>query len=197
MKTIVIFPYEDLAGDISQAMLSLPDSSLVRSPNPFFIPEFDTRFTATPFMACRISKLGKSVSERFAQRYYSEVTPAFCFVARNMLDRLHARGLPWTEATGFDRSLVIGDFINFSTVSAADIQLEIPGQQPETLEIPRREDFDKAIERVSDTNMIKTGDLILLPLYDSSHNIPVIDLSAGMDLRISANQKILVLAKIR
>lgn len=196
MKIIIIFPYKDSAGVSAPTLLSLPDSSLLRSPNPFFIPEFDTRFTARPFMACRISKLGKSVNAKFARRYWSEVAPAFCITAENLLYTLHSQGLPWTEATGFDRSMIIGDFVDFQSFTA-DLQLERPGEGPTALKMPSADDFNRAIERVAATNMIKTGDLILLPLYDSSHNIPAVDLTVDTDLQISSGQNILTLAKIR
>ena len=63
----------------------IPDSSIIRSGNPFFVPDFDTRFVALPSIAVRICKLGKGIAPRFVPRYYDEVTFGLSVVAADRL----------------------------------------------------------------------------------------------------------------
>ena len=63
----------------------IPDSSIIRSGNPFFVPDFDQRFIALPSVAVKICRLGKSVAPRFASRYYDEITLGFSVVAADRL----------------------------------------------------------------------------------------------------------------
>ena len=58
--------------------------------------------------------MGRSISERFAHRYYDAVTVGVDFTARDLQRRLRAEGLPWDIAKGFDGSAVIGEFRDFN-----------------------------------------------------------------------------------
>ena len=46
----------------------IPDSSLLRSGQPFFIPDFAGEFRAMPSAVVRIGRLGKGIAPRFAVR---------------------------------------------------------------------------------------------------------------------------------
>ena len=47
-----------------------PDSALLLPGRPLFYPDFGGDWHACLFLAIRINRLGKSVSEKFAPRYY-------------------------------------------------------------------------------------------------------------------------------
>lgn len=150
--------------------ISIPDSCVIKSRNPFFIPDFDTDFRAYPSVALRICRLGKSIASRFAGRYYTEMTAAVSVRAEHTLAELRMKGLPWDDAMIFDRSLWLGEFIPSAEmtsepgtafeVSAGDICLSYDTRR-------LRLDADKAIEEVSRKNTVKTGDIILLGLTDT------------------------------
>ena len=55
--------------------------------------------------------MGKNIAERFAHRYYNEVTVGIDFTARDLQNKLRAQGLPWEISKAFDNSAVIGTFI--------------------------------------------------------------------------------------
>ena len=56
----------------------------------------------------RICRLGKTISERFAHRYYDAVTVGIDFTARELQQKLREKGLPWDLCKGFDGSAALG-----------------------------------------------------------------------------------------
>ena len=78
---------------------------------PFFIPDFSSEVHYETEIVVRIDRLGKNIAERFAHRYYNEVTVGIDFTARDLQNKLRAQGLPWEISKAFDNSAVIGTFI--------------------------------------------------------------------------------------
>jgi len=87
------------------------DSAVLKDGKPFFIPDFSNQIDYETELVVRIDRLGKNIAERFAYRYYSEVTVGIDFTARDLQQKLRAKGLPWSICKSFDNSAVIGDFI--------------------------------------------------------------------------------------
>ena len=71
------------------------DSALLTDGKPCFIPSFTQRCEYETELVVRINHLGRSIPERFAHRYYDEVTVGIDFTARDMQERLRSEGLPW------------------------------------------------------------------------------------------------------
>jgi len=90
------------------------DSALVTRGRPFFIPDYTQECEYEAELVVRICRMGRSISERFAHRYYDAVTVGVDFTARDLQRRLRAEGLPWDLAKGFDGSAVIGEFRDFN-----------------------------------------------------------------------------------
>lgn len=99
------------------------DSALVTRGKPFFIPDYTEECEYEAELVVRICRMGRSISERFAHRYYDAVTVGVDFTARDLQRRLREKGLPWDLAKGFDGSAVIGEFRDFNGGSA----LQLPG----------------------------------------------------------------------
>lgn len=57
-----------------QAIKTYPDSALVNRNLPLFLPDLPGQWTATVYAVIRIGRLGKSIAEKFAPRYYDAVT---------------------------------------------------------------------------------------------------------------------------
>lgn len=158
--------------------LSFPDSAIVRNGNPVFLPDFDSEFTAIPYLAVKINRLGKSIAPKFAERYYSEVTCVMVLTALNLLQNLREAGLPWNAAVGFDKSLTVGDFFDRSLLgpdSTFDLRYLTVGRDGKVDEqpgisfpIPSREEIAACINEVSRYNSLKMGDYILVPMSDYS-----------------------------
>ena len=87
------------------------DSSLLKDGKPFFIPDFSSEIHYETEIVVKIDRLGKNIAERFAHRYYNEVTVGIDFTARDLQRELRAKGLPWEISKAFDNSAVIGAFV--------------------------------------------------------------------------------------
>lgn len=164
MKTIVIV--NNIKGrEAPRAFVDIPDSCMIRSGKPFFIPEFDDEFRPYISLAVRINRLGKCVASKFADRYWNEITLGVSIRGEKTLAELRKNGLPWSEALVFDRSLIIGDFVSRDDfreeggfiAEYGDNQLIIDDSMLEA-------DIDEAITIVSRNNTIKQGDIILTGL---------------------------------
>ncbi len=87
------------------------DSCLLNGRKPFFMPDWSQEIGVTPCMILRVSRLGKEIAPKFADRYYDAVAPGADFVALDMLREAEEAGKPWTKALAFDYSLSIGEWI--------------------------------------------------------------------------------------
>lgn len=87
------------------------DSALLNQGKPFFVPDWTERVDYEAELVVRICRLGKSIPERFAYRYYDAVTVGIDFTARDMQQQAKSKGLPWAICKGFDGSAVIGEWV--------------------------------------------------------------------------------------
>ena len=72
------------------------DSSLLKDKKPFFLPEDLGRVDYETELVVRICRLGKSIPQRFAHRYYDAVTCGIDFTACDLQAKCKEKGLPWT-----------------------------------------------------------------------------------------------------
>lgn len=141
-----------------------PDSALLKDGKPFFIPDFSNDVQYETELVVRICRLGKSISERFAHRYYDAVTLGIDFTARDLQRQARAVGNPWDLSKGFDNSAVIGDFVpaeRFGDLQKLRFHLDINGntvQRGYTADMLFR--VDKIIAYVSRFYTLKMGDLL-------------------------------------
>ena len=87
------------------------DSALLNQGKPFFIPDHLGRIDYETEVVVRICRLGKSIPERFAHRYYDALTIGIDFTARDIQKKASEAGQPWTICKGFDGSAAIGEWI--------------------------------------------------------------------------------------
>ncbi len=147
-------------------MLDIPDSCLIRSGKPFFIPEFDSEFRACCCLAVKVSRLGKCIAPRFAGRYWAEFSLGVSIHAANTLSVLRREGLPWSGAYVFDRSLIIGDFCSKDKWMAGtsiglkygEEEIRIGYDSCDTSAI------DEIMSFVSEHNTIRQGDMVLVKM---------------------------------
>lgn len=98
-----------------------PDSALIQKGKPFFYPEFSNDIHFECEVVVRINRIGKHIEEKFAHKYFDEITLGIDLTARDLQQDCKAKGLPWEKAKAFDGSAPIGDFIKVSSLSK-DIQ---------------------------------------------------------------------------
>ncbi len=88
-----------------------PDSAVLLNQHPFVIPEFSQEIHHEIEIIVKINKVGKYIDAKFAHKYYDEISVGIDFTARDLQDKLKAKGLPWEKAKAFDGSAVIGEFL--------------------------------------------------------------------------------------
>ncbi|HLW10951.1 MAG TPA: fumarylacetoacetate hydrolase family protein [Fermentimonas sp.] len=141
-----------------------PDTALLKDGKPFFMPDFSENMHYETELVVKINRLGKNIAERFAHRYYDEVTVGVDFTARDLQQRLKEKGLPWEISKSFDNSAAIGEFVSkneLNDIQNVNFHLDIDGrsvQQGNTKDMIYS--VDKIISYISRFFTLKIGDLI-------------------------------------
>ena len=107
---------------------------------PFFIPDWSTDVRMTPCVVVRVSRLGKNISARFANRYYDSMALGANIFAADYV----AQG-DWVRGFAFDYSLPVGEFVPVE-------------EKVENLVI----DIDMAVEMASKVMTLRQGDWIMI-----------------------------------
>lgn len=141
-----------------------PDTALLKGGKPFYLPDFSEEIHYETELVVKICRLGKNIAERFAERYYDEVTVGIDFTARDLQRKQKERGLPWEITKSFDNSAAIGTFVPKDEVPDmlnVDFHLDINGK---TVQQGNSGDMiysvNKIISYVSRFFTLKIGDLI-------------------------------------
>lgn len=140
------------------------DSALLKDSKPFFLPDELGRIDYETELVVRICRLGKSIPQRFAHRYYDAVTVGIDFTARDLQNKLRAEGKPWDLCKGFDGSAAIGEWVSiekFRDIQAIHFRLDINGN---TVQEGCSSDMlfkvDEIIAYISQWFTLKTGDIL-------------------------------------
>ena len=158
----------------SPVIFTKADSALLKDHKPFFIPDWSEQVDYETEVVVRICRLGKSIPERFAHRYYDAVTVGIDFTARDLQREARQKGLPWEICKGFDGSAVIGEWVakdKFLDVQALHFHLDIQtaedrqaGRAGRTVQEGCTSDMlyrvDELIAYISRYFTLKTGDLL-------------------------------------
>lgn len=141
-----------------------PDSAILLKQHPFVIPEFSEEIHHEVEIIVKINKVGKYIEPKFAHKYYNEISVGIDFTARDLQQKLKAKGLPWEIAKAFDGSAVIGDFLpkeQFSSLENLTFELTNNGK---TVQMSNSSymlwKIDKLISYVSQFFTLKIGDII-------------------------------------
>ncbi len=105
-----------------------PKNALLHPGKPFYYPEFTKDLHYECEVVVKMAKNGKFIQEKFAHKYYSEVSLGIDFTARDVQNELKKKSLPWEIAKAFDGSAAVGTFVplNEETVmSDLDFQLKL------------------------------------------------------------------------
>jgi 2-keto-4-pentenoate hydratase/2-oxohepta-3-ene-1,7-dioic acid hydratase in catechol pathway len=141
-----------------------PETALVPKRNPFFIPDFSTEVHYELELVVRINKIGKHIQEKFAHKYYNQVTVGIDFTARDLQQKLKEKGLPWEKAKAFDGSAAIGKWVDieaFPDLENLPLRLEkndVVVQADTTANMLFS--VDRLIAEVSKYFTLKIGDLL-------------------------------------
>ena len=139
-------------------MVLKSDSCMLVNRKPFFTPDDAQDLRMTRCVVLRVSRLGKSIEQRFADRYYDAVAPGLDFVVWDKFEEARRNGSSWTEALDFDYSLAIGEWIDKGE------RLKVKGER--LLISP-----EEAIEQASRLMTIRQGDLIYIDTTESARRV--------------------------
>ena len=123
------------------------DSCLLNGRKPMFLPDWTAELGVTDCLILRVSRLGKEIAPKYADRYYDAVAPGADFIALDVAREAQAAGQPWTRALAFDYSLAIGEWIADKGQWTMDNLVLTPEQ---------------AIAEASKVMTIRQGDLIYI-----------------------------------
>lgn len=148
----------------------IPDSALLRSGKPFFIPGGDDLFKACPSIVIKIDRLGKGIAPKFASRYYNEVALGIVIYASRRLQELKEQGKPLTPALAFDYNAPVSDFRSKETLGDNfRFSLSLSGSEEKEWEMKHLiSPVDEIVSQISRYNTLRTGDLIFAGLADFS-----------------------------
>lgn len=148
----------------SPVIFTKADSSLLKDKKPFFIPDDLGQIDYETELVVRICRLGKSIPQRFAHRYYDAVTVGIDFTARELQRKLREAGQPWDLCKGFDGAAAIGDWMSvekFRDIQNIRFRLDVNGN---TVQQGFSGDMlfkvDELIAYISRYFTLKTGDII-------------------------------------
>jgi 2-keto-4-pentenoate hydratase/2-oxohepta-3-ene-1,7-dioic acid hydratase in catechol pathway len=89
-----------------------PDTSLIQKNQPFFTPAFSDDIHHEVELVIKINRIGKYTDQKFAHKYYENITVGLDFTARDLQNDLKVKGLPWEKSKSFDGSALIGKWLN-------------------------------------------------------------------------------------
>ncbi len=144
-------------------IFSKPETAILRNNEPFYYPAFSKDIHHEVEIVLKISKIGKNIEEKFANKYYDEIGLGIDFTARDIQSQLKSKGLPWDLSKGFNGSAPISDFIskNDYDLKNLNFSLDLNGQRQQTGNTSMMlYNFDFLISFVSIYFTLKTGDLI-------------------------------------
>ena len=96
-----------------------PQTALLKDNKPFYIPEWTTDLHYETELVLKVCKQGKYIEEKFAYKYFDEISVGIDFTARDLQAQQKAKGLPWEIAKAFDNSAVLGEIKNVSALGKA------------------------------------------------------------------------------
>jgi 2-keto-4-pentenoate hydratase/2-oxohepta-3-ene-1,7-dioic acid hydratase in catechol pathway len=141
-----------------------PDSSIILKNQPFFVPDYSNEIHYEAEVILKISKLGKSIDKKFANKYYNKISLGIDFTARDIQNELKKKGLPWEKSKAFDGSALVGDWIDkneFKNINDLNFLLQKNGNDVQIGNTSNMLwDFDELISEISKFFTLKIGDII-------------------------------------
>jgi acylpyruvate hydrolase len=141
-----------------------PETALIAPRQPFFYPDFSNDIHYEVELVICINKAGKRIAEKFAHKYYEEISVGIDFTARDLQQQLKTKGLPWELSKAFDSSAPVGNFISkkqFDNIRDIPFSLLVNGSIKQSGNTANMLfSVDQIISFVSNYITLKKGDLI-------------------------------------
>jgi 2-keto-4-pentenoate hydratase/2-oxohepta-3-ene-1,7-dioic acid hydratase in catechol pathway len=142
-----------------------PDTALLRNNAAFYCPDFTAQLEACVCAVVRVCRLGRSISERFAARYYDAAGAGVTLTAADLLARCVAEGKPWDAAVSFDYSAAVSrEFVEMAQWRESRCSMRAHAGSEIPLATEHVQAVDKIIAQVSNFLTLKIGDYIFIPV---------------------------------
>ena len=146
----------------SPVIFMKPDTAVLKG-SDFYIPEFSDDVHYELEVVLKISKGGKYILEKNADKHYEEIGLGIDFTARDLQSKLKKKGLPWELAKGFDGSAVLSDFFSKEDFNLENLNFSLLKNKEKVQD--RNTSMmifsaEKIIAFVSQYFTLKVGDLI-------------------------------------
>ena len=140
------------------------ENCIVRGNKPFYYPDFSSDIHHELELVLKISRVGKNIERKFANRYYDEIGLGIDFTARDLQAEARENGAPWEISKAFDYSAPLSDFLpvsDFKNINNLSFHLDINGNTVQEgnaglMIFP----VDVQIAYISKFITLKTGDLL-------------------------------------
>jgi len=141
-----------------------PETAIPIKGQPFFIPDFSHEIQHEIEIVIKINKTGKHIQEKFAHKYFDELTLGIDFTARDIQSQLKKGGFPWEKSKSFDGSGPVGFFIKkteYPDITNLNFELLINGKVQQSGNTKNMIfSFNYIISYISKYITLKKGDLI-------------------------------------
>ena len=160
MKLICI---RSTAGE--EAFYLRPDTALLRNNQPFYYPDFTNDLCGELCLVFRVCRLGRSIGERFADRYLDAVGLALLLTAADIRKRCMTQSLPCDAAVSFDYSAAVSpEFIPLATLPDWNYAMKINDTEMPLLPFDFKRLTTVVIPAVSQFLTLKIGDYFFVPI---------------------------------
>lgn len=140
-----------------------PDTAILKKGTDFYIPEFSNEIHYELEVVIKISKGGKYILEKNAEKHFEEIGLGIDFTARDLQNELKAKGLPWELAKGFDGSAVVSDFFPKTQFDLKNLHFQLK-KNKEIVQNGNTQQMifspEKLISFVSQYFTLRVGDLL-------------------------------------
>jgi acylpyruvate hydrolase len=141
-----------------------PKNALLLTGKPLYYPEFTDNLQYECEVVVRLNKNGKYIQEKFASKYYNEISVGLDFTARDLQEKQKKKGLPWEIAKAFDASAAVGTFLPITdniNINHLDFELKL---NDNTVQSGNTKDMlfniNRIIEYASKFFTLNIGDII-------------------------------------
>lgn len=141
-----------------------PDTAILKDGSDFYFPGFTHDLHYECELIFRIDKMGKHIQEKFAPKYYSQVSLGIDFTARDLQQKCKEKGLPWEIAKSWEHSAPISNkWLDLSKIDIENIEFTLKLNE-QVVQHGKTADMifkiDQLISYISGFMTLKTGDLI-------------------------------------
>lgn len=143
-----------------------PDTTWKRDDDSCWMPDFVGSVSWTPVVFAQISRLGKSVSAKFAGRYYDAVGFGFFLYPDDLIDG-SAEG--FACASCLDHTTFLSYPEVFGKDFTGDFRIIRDGDEIFRAPAPSEDFISKAVEDVTSRCLVRRGDLLAIELQERSH----------------------------